>query len=302
MPCEIRGSRSGAASYIRHSTQRRRRHRHSAPSAAWGTQREHPREQQSSTAASILGLQRLAGNQAVSDVLGAGRGRLSAEALRADQSVHDELAPALDESAERRADEVADRATKRLSGPLERTSGGGIPPELKRVLAPDLGEVGHLSLDDSAAAGERASSIGARAFADGARIAFAPGALDLSSREGVGLVAHEAAHATRDRSASGPGGTRLVHAKLAGTREAAVAMGGGATTKGIRKAFGLKTNWDKAMEGLGAYEALESAGRDGQPEARGARERASEDDEHARAGDRGARGLAGGQRRRGRGG
>ncbi|MCU1489985.1 MAG: hypothetical protein JWM85_1390 [Acidimicrobiaceae bacterium] len=205
-----------------------------------------------SPTATVLSLQRSVGNRAVVEAI---------SRLRDDEP-NDRVAPAQDQEKERQADAIADRATSRL-GPrgLESSqtgkSSGGVPPALAALLAPELGRTDRVSFRTGGREAAEASSMGAAAFADDGRVGFAPGELDLSSKAGVHLAAHETAHGVLHRSSSS-GSTRLVHAKLRGTREAAESQGGGATTKGLRKALSAKTNWDKILDGLGAYEELES--------------------------------------------
>lgn len=192
-------------------------------------------------------LQRMIGNRATTEVL----------------ARRPSIAPALDSAKEREADAVADRAVARLgtNWPVPRPAprSGGVPPALAGLVGPELGGVDRVRLDAGAQAADQAEGIGARAFAEGGRVAFARGELDLSSREGVHLAAHELTHATRHAPGRSVEGATLVHAKLAGTALAAEQMGGGRSTKGLRKTFNAKTNWDKVLDGLRAYERLEEA-------------------------------------------
>ena len=82
-------------------------------------------------------------------------------------------------------------------------------------------------MDDRVTPARRAAEeIGARAFAEGERVAFAPGELDLSSRDGVHLAARELANATRHSSGRSDEWATLVHAELSGTALAAEQAGG----------------------------------------------------------------------------
>jgi hypothetical protein len=241
-----------------------------------GRPREHPSLRQSD----VLSLQRTAGNRATTRLLGIDGERALAGATRREPGPPPgSLAPALDGAKESEADRVADRALARLGtspagggarptastdagvaaprgvrNPSGARSGvGPVPQRLAAALAPDVGSLAGVSFDQSERAARDADSIGARAFAEGTRISFGRGELDLSSSEGVHLAAHEAAHA----ALHAPSGRGLVHAKLRGTARASEQMGGGRSSGGLRKLVGWKTNWDKILDGLGAYERLE---------------------------------------------
>ena len=187
-------------------------------------------------------LQRSAGNAAVS-------------------SLARRLSPAHDEAKERQADEVADRTMLRVDAAGERGVAGtyAMAPALKAVLAPYGVGLGKVELDTSANARHEADAMGASGFADGNRVVFGSGEPDLATREGAHLFAHEAAHAALHAPVSSPGGGRLVHARMRGVRQAAEQMGGGRTTRGWRKKLSLSTNWDQILNGLQAYEGLETA-------------------------------------------
>ena len=195
----------------------------------------------------LLGLQRSAGNRAVSQL----------------------LAPARDQAAESEADRIAGQASVAL-GPAEARRSvaslaaagtSHLPAGLQTVLRPHLGDTSSVTVDTGPAAGRAADSIGARAFADGSRISL--GAGERSAPDAAGLVLHEAAHsAAHAPRRDGP--RRLVHAKLKGTRVAVEAQGGGSSSGLGRKLLGrfskkALTKWDQILHNLTAYEGAETA-------------------------------------------
>lgn len=229
---------------------------------------ERKRGDKGSLSEQILSLQQRAGNRVVSTMASeAGRSELGAQA-----PARRSVAPALDPKVEAEADAIADRATERAKdaftkGPEGRERLGaskhasGPPRELARALDGHVprSRVASVRFDTSQRAGAEASSIDALAFSEGSRVAFAPGELNLSTRAGFHLAAHETAHAALHPAPAGydVGGGRLVHAKLRGTRAAAEQQGGGPTTKGVRQKLGLNTYWDQILNGLDVYEGLE---------------------------------------------
>ena len=197
----------------------------------------------------LLRLQRQAGNKTVTSL----------------------IRPAHDAAKEREADQVADSVLAGLGGTgMAKDLGvAAMAPALRGALAGRAHNLEKVRYDTSAGGAQQAEDMGARAFADGNRVAFAPGELDLTTPEGVHLAAHESAHAALHPPATSAGGQRLVHAKLRGLRGAAQETGGGKTTKGVRKFFkAARTNWDRILDGLGAYEALEDKLTAGGPPSR----------------------------------
>ncbi|HZX56278.1 MAG TPA: DUF4157 domain-containing protein [Ilumatobacteraceae bacterium] len=192
----------------------------------------------------ILDLQRRAGNGAVSQLL---------------RSMEPEREPALavsaDEHAEREADRIADAAVTALGrrALAPPTVSGALSPTLRRALAgvsPELVGLEQVRVRTDAAAHDETASINARAFTRGNDVSVAHGEL-TNPVEANRLVAHEAVHAARHQPSTEG---NVVHAKLRGTRDAVVNMGGEKTTKGRL----IKTNWDEIVDGLGAYEELEA--------------------------------------------
>jgi hypothetical protein len=103
-------------------------------------------------------------------------------------------------------------------------------------------------------AGEEATAaarrMGARAFTQGADVYVDRD--ELAAPGAARLLAHEATHAVRHDP-------QLVHAKMRGVKDALVSQGGGRSTKGIRRFVpGTKTNWDKIVDSVAAYEKLET--------------------------------------------
>ena len=236
------------------------------------------------TAPSVLSLQRTAGNKATSQLIERMRAIApeSTESTAGFDNRSVGLAPAHDPASEAEADNVAAAATRRWdtarrsagSGPSSGAAGGSAEHMVARAVAPELsGRPGALDrirsveFDASRVAAQQSEAIGARGFAQGNRVAFAEGELDMTSSRGFDLAAHEMAHvalhSTVSGGALGEAGSNLVHAKLRGTAQAAEAMGGEQTTKGFRgklASIGIraaKTNWDRILDGLRAYERLE---------------------------------------------
>ncbi|MEY2450455.1 MAG: hypothetical protein QOD92_29, partial [Acidimicrobiaceae bacterium] len=175
------------------------------------------------------------------------------------QPTDNELEVSPDQSAEREADKVADAAVSKLGKDASQTPivNGTLSPTLRRALgavAPDVEATNNIRVHTDDVANRAADSIGARAFTSGRDVSVARGELS-NPVEGNRLVAHEAVHATRHQS---PAGGELVHAKLRGTKDALVSQGGGPTSGKLRKAVNSKTNWDKIIAAVGAYEELEA--------------------------------------------
>jgi hypothetical protein len=201
---------------------------------------------------SVLDLQRAAGNHAVSALL---------RELAPDHT-NDAVAPEVsrDVGAEMEADRIADAAVDRLgndatSAPL---IDGTLSPTLRRALgavAPNLGAIDGVRVHTDENANAAADSIDARAFTRGQDVSVARGELD-NHVEGHRLIAHETVHAARHQPVTGG---NLVHAKLRGTKDALVNMGGGETSGKLRKLVKVKTNWDDVVDGVGAYEEMEAA-------------------------------------------
>ena len=187
-------------------------------------------------------LQRMVGNRAVSALLARNGPTVSRDA-----------------AAEAQADLLADAAVEQM-GPSSAAPpliGGALSPALRTALgavASGLGELGRVPVHIGPQAEASADAIGARAFTSQGGIWVGRGELGQGV-DSTHLIAHEAAHAGL-HTAANPSG--LVHAKLRGTRAAAEQMGGGSTTTGLRKLVGWKTNWDRILDGLGAYEAMEA--------------------------------------------
>ena len=166
----------------------------------------------------------------------------------------DERAPlarqvSTDWSAEREADAVADAATPGFSGPAldgDRLSAG--LQDAMRAASPALAGLGEVKFDQSDSASSAADSIDALAFTKGSDVSVSRGEMTPH------LAAHEATHAVQHA------GDGMVHAKLRGTKTALESMGGPPADKIFT------TNWEKILEGVGAYEGLEeSVLKDGNP-------------------------------------
>lgn len=141
------------------------------------------------------------------------------------------LQPAEDATAEAEADAVAERVGRGEAGAM-----------------PDMSGV-HVHADSGATA--MARDMGARAFTQGSSVFVDRD--ELRAPDARQLLAHEATHATRHASSG------LVHAKMRGLKDALVSQGGGPTTTGrLRKLVKRKTNWDKIVDGLAAYEKFEA--------------------------------------------
>jgi len=200
---------------------------------------------------SVFDLQRQAGNSAVSAML--------RELAPNEPGPESNIAVSRDDAAEREADKVADEAVGRLGHDATKTPivNGTLSPTLRRALgavAPDVGATQQLRVHTDEAAHRAADSIGARAFTSGRDVSVAKGEL-RDHREGNRLVAHEAVHAARHQSHDTGD---VVHAKLRGTKDALVSQAGGNTSGKVRKLAHSKTNWDKIIAAVGAYEELEA--------------------------------------------
>jgi hypothetical protein len=209
----------------------------------------------------VADLLRHVGNRAATDLLSrvpAERGTSLSSVLGSLPDVaKGGLAPAGDARAEAEADRVADRAVERLARTprdVGAAPGGAVPGPLAAALAPEVGDVSGISHDLDSRRSSEADAMGARAFAQGTDVVFGSGELDLSSRSGQHLAAHEVAHAALHPTS--PSGS-LVHAKLRGTSAALAAQGGGPTTRGARKTLGNKTHWDQIVDAVKAYEKVE---------------------------------------------
>jgi hypothetical protein len=197
-------------------------------------------------------LQRTAGNAAVS--------ALMRELAPVEKVSPGGLQVSEDTSAEHEADRIADAAVAKLGGDASRAPivDGTLSPTLRRALAavaPDVGGLHQIRVHTDEGARAEADSINARAFTRGRDVSVARGELD-NHVEGHRLIAHEAVHAARHQPATSGD---LVHAKMRGTKDAMVNMGGGETSGKVRKLVNIKTNWDQLVEALGAYEELEAA-------------------------------------------
>jgi hypothetical protein len=139
---------------------------------------------------------------------------------------------------------------------IERRRGGGAPMDpttlarMESAFGTDLSDVRvHTGGDASGLSRD----LNARAFTTGNDVFFGNGEYRPGTTAGDETLAHELAHTLQQ----GGGGTQRVHRKMRGSRDAALSMGGAKSTKGLRKVIQAKTNWDKIVSGLGAYEALE---------------------------------------------
>lgn len=153
-----------------------------------------------------------------------------------------------DWGAEREADHIADDSVQRLESDAAPVQNGKLSPEMQGAMqqaAPQLEGLDQVHFDESAEASVAADSINALAFTRGSDVAVARGELTPE------VAAHEAAHASLHADDG------MVHAKLRGTYSALVNQGGG-PKKGIGKALGGKTQWDKILDGVQAYETLET--------------------------------------------
>ena len=116
---------------------------------------------------------------------------------------------ACEDTLHMKADTSALRPAATASPAVEagaRALGGGepLPPRLKGLFEPRFGRaVETVRLQTGESAGRMAQAIGARAFALGSSVAFAPGQFQPATREGRHLIAHELAHV-----ALGHGGVR----------------------------------------------------------------------------------------------
>ena len=122
--------------------------------------------------------------------------------------------PALDPIAEAEADAVATSVVDRI-GPMPglRPDGDRLPAPLAGALRDQVGPVGHVRVHSDHLSEQLADAVGARAFSAGSDVYLGGG------EGGAELLAHEAAHAVLHPQP----GADLVHAKLAGTRDASSA-------------------------------------------------------------------------------
>ena len=167
------------------------------------------------------------------------------DAVRVADDVVSRWAVSDDQAKESEADRIAADATRDHAGPA--LEGDALAPGLQAALgkaAPHLQGLGDVRFDDGPDAARAADELGAHAFTKGTDVALGPGEASNAS-----VVAHEAVHAVQH---SGDG---MVHAKMRGARAALGDLGGSKSTKKIQ----LKTNWDKVLDGVAAYEALEDA-------------------------------------------
>jgi hypothetical protein len=203
-----------------------------------------------------LDLQRRAGNRATAAFV---QRRLDPRARATDPAVASTLAaldgarplePAGDATAEADADAVASRAPL-PTGPLDLPATGPLPPAVATPLRPDLGDLAAVRVHAGDEATSAARRLGARAFAQGTDVYVDRD--ELAAPGAAQLLAHEATHAARHDP-------KVVHAKMRGVKDALVNQGGGRTTKGIRRVVpGTKTNWDKIVDSVAAYEKLEAS-------------------------------------------
>lgn len=136
---------------------------------------------------------------------------------------------------------------------IESAQGGGsaLDAGVRREMEAGFGRsLGDVRIHTDSRADRLSGQMSARAFTTGRDIFFAQGQYDPASAAGKHTLAHELAHTVQD------GGS--ARRKLRGTAEALESQGGGSTTGKLRKAFGAKTNWDKIVAGVRAYEADES--------------------------------------------
>jgi hypothetical protein len=137
-----------------------------------------------------------------------------------------------------------DNASAELSSAIGK--GSPLPEGARRRMETGFGRPLHdIRIHTDARAANLAAGMSARAFTAGRDIFFGDGQFDTDSVEGQRTLAHEIAHTEQ------AGGVRR---KLAGTAEALENQGGGPSTKGLR----AKTNWDKLVDMVRAYEATEA--------------------------------------------
>lgn len=157
--------------------------------------------------------------------------------------------PAEDATAEADADAVASRVHL-PTGPIDLPGSAILPPALAAPLRPHLGALDGVRVHSDDQATEATRAMGARAFTSGFDVYV--DRAELATPDAPQLLAHEATHAVRHDPAS-------VHAKMRGVKDALVQQGGGRSTKGIRRIVrGTKTNWDKIVDRVAAYEKLEA--------------------------------------------
>ena len=208
-------------------------------------------ESVSSLAAHLQSLQVSAGNTAVAATLGQGA-RPAAGGPR--------IAAAESGGAEGRADSAAARAGSLTPTPDTRSRLDGAPlsPDHQQQLSSITGgDVSGVRIHTGPDAMARNRELGAHAHTSGTDIHFGAGEYDPGSRAGMSLLAHEVSHAVHDAVPGEAGGVELVHAKLKGTRQALVALGGD-KGKGIRKKL-LGSKWNDLLSKLASYEKLEAS-------------------------------------------
>ncbi|WP_157041646.1 DUF4157 domain-containing protein [Nitriliruptor alkaliphilus] len=205
-----------------------------------GPQRPHPGDEHLPAGpaghAGVTHLQRAAGNAAVASTLGRGT-HVAAE----------------DPAHEAAADAVARRAILATPVPDQRGTLSGAPlaePHqalLQRFVDGDLSSV---RIHTGPSSQRAAQELGAHAYAQGTDIHFAPGEYDPGSRQGLGLLAHEVAHAVQHPTSAASDGPQLVHAKLRGSKKALEQLGGKKKTK-------LSSKWNDLLSKVSSYESLE---------------------------------------------
>jgi hypothetical protein len=171
-----------------------------------------------------------------------------------------------DPAAEAEADRVAELATARLGERLPSSPlvGGSrhatLHPSLRSAIAavvPDRGVLDSLRIQSDGAASGEAASIDARAFTRGDEIVVDQRELS-DPGEATRLLAHEAAHGVlHARDAAPADGRDPVHPKLRGVGSALEAQGGGRTSGWFRRAVGWLKHWDRLLDDVGEYEAME---------------------------------------------
>lgn len=114
---------------------------------------------------------------------------------------HPPLASRHAPAAGMQAGSAADAAADAVSA----TAGRQLAPALRATFEPRFGrDLSHVRLHADSAAGRAAQGIGARAYAHGGHIAFAPGEYRPDRPEGRRLIAHEIAHTLQ------PGSSRVL--------------------------------------------------------------------------------------------
>ena len=220
---------------------------------------------------SVKGLQSAAGNQAVAASLG---GTSDTTVQRTPK-----LVAAEDRHLESRADATAAKArdVTPTPDPRKRLDGAPLAPahqdQLQRLTGAD---VSGINIHTGPASTRSNADLGAHAYTKGTDIHFGKGEYDPGSWKGFQLLAHEVTHAVDHPTSTSRDGADVVHAKLKGTHQALVQLGGDAGKSLRKKLVGSK--WNELLSQLGSYEKLESAYLSlvANPNAKGAKKKQAE--------------------------